>query len=90
MSRLKCEVQFNFGEIALRYLESGSNASEVQSSFEVCAAISDDAERLRESQRLFLAASSMSNALLASEIDRIEAVVRAKFPELRYIDIEPM
>ena len=32
----------------------------------------------------------MSNALLASEIDRIEAVVRARFPEMRYIDIEPM
>ena len=50
----------------------------------------DAQEREREAKRLFLASGSLTNMLLASEIDRIEEVVRARFPDMKFIDLEPM
>ena len=44
----------------------------------------------RESQRLFLAANSLAGVLLASEIDRLENLIRDAHPEIRFIDLEPM
>lgn len=42
-----------------------------------------------EAQTLFLAVNELHQVLLSAEIDRIEALIRKAFPDIRHVDIEP-
>jgi len=39
--------------------------------------------------RLFLAINELHAVLLGAEIDRLEALIRHEFPDIRHVDIEP-
>jgi len=86
ISRFKAEVHFDSTQLALAYLDEGSNQEQLVESYKRAAEADDYSF---EVQRLFLATCSLQGMLIAGEIDRLEAIMIHRFPEIKYVDIEP-
>lgn len=68
------------------WLQAGSNQEELLRSFQQAGA---SAEPAIEAQTLFLAINELYGVLLGAEIDRLEALIRLEFPDIKHVDIEP-
>jgi len=79
--RIKAEVHFNPWALCDRYLDSDGNLGQITGS---CLDISGEEETRRFLRRY----SRMYMITLSMELDRIESMVRKKYPEFRHIDLE--
>ena len=66
--------------------QAGSNQVDLLRSFQLASV---SAEPAIEAQTLFLAINELHGALLGAEIDRLESLIRERFPDIRHVDIEP-
>ena len=80
-ARFKAEIHFNPTLLSEKYLSAHDNlAAACRSCQEVVT--EDDAKLIFERYSSFLLAT------LSMEVDRLEHVITASFPEFKYIDLE--
>ena len=86
VARFKAEVAFHPTALGLVYLQAGTNQAELLQSFRMASVSLQPAI---EAQTLFLAINELYGVLLGAEIDRLEALIRDEFPDIKHVDIEP-
>ena len=67
-------------------MQTGANQAELLRSFQLASVSREPAI---EAQTLFLAINELYGVLLGAEIDRLEALIRQEFPDIKHVDIEP-
>eukprot|EP00302_Diacronema_sp_CCMP2436_P003333 CAMPEP_0179851150 /NCGR_PEP_ID=MMETSP0982-20121206/8097_1 /TAXON_ID=483367 /ORGANISM="non described non described, Strain CCMP 2436" /LENGTH=522 /DNA_ID=CAMNT_0021736651 /DNA_START=34 /DNA_END=1602 /DNA_ORIENTATION=+ len=83
VARFKAEIHFNSVAICDKYLDLHDNATALGESFR---STGTDAETRRVARRY----AQHMYMMFGLEVDRLEALIRQKCPEFKYIDLEPL
>ena len=81
VARFKAEVHLNPRAISNKYLSSFDNLESIHKDMKAIQTEADTA-------RIFHLSSRQMLGMIASEVDRLEDIIRREYPEFRYIDLE--